>query len=270
MRQDLQNRKETEGKQPCADDIVCAALDVGEHILKNGGEIHTVEDTIERICYAFGATHVEVFTITTLIIASVRMGDGTYSQQMRRVLRTSNNLYVVEEMNRISRELCAGELPLPALRERIVAAKSLHPYPPLAIYAAAMLSAFGFSLFFGGNFLDGICAALSGVVITLINRRAPRSVNPMIVTVIGSACAGVLGIFLTNLGIGQHTDKIIIGTIMLIIPGLALGNSVRDMLVGDVISGAVRMIQSILLAVMIAFGFAVAMMLMGGVTAWPN
>ena len=61
MRQDLQNSKETEEKQPCADDIVCAALDVGEHILKNGGEIHTVEDTIERICNALGITLSEFF-----------------------------------------------------------------------------------------------------------------------------------------------------------------------------------------------------------------
>jgi uncharacterized membrane protein YjjP (DUF1212 family) len=54
-----------------ADTILCSALDIGEHILKNGGEIHRVEDTIERICRSFGAEHVEVFTITSLIVASI-------------------------------------------------------------------------------------------------------------------------------------------------------------------------------------------------------
>jgi uncharacterized membrane protein YjjP (DUF1212 family) len=58
-----------------ADQLLCLALDVGEGVLKNGGEVHRVEDTVERICHAYGASHVEVFAITTLILASVRMED---------------------------------------------------------------------------------------------------------------------------------------------------------------------------------------------------
>jgi uncharacterized membrane protein YjjP (DUF1212 family) len=54
-----------------------------------------------------------------------------------------------------------------------------------------------------------------------------------------------------------------IGTIMLLIPGLAFGNSLRDMLDGDIIAGIFRLIQSCLTAVMIAIGFGLAIFISG-------
>ena len=62
--------------QSYADKVLCVALDVGENLLHCGGEINRVENTIERICRAYGAKHVEVFTITSVIVAEVRMSDG--------------------------------------------------------------------------------------------------------------------------------------------------------------------------------------------------
>lgn len=247
-----------------ADAILCSALDIGEHILKNGGEIHRVEDTIDRICRSFGAEHVEVFTITSLINASIRMPDGTYSHQMRRIYRITNNLYMVEAMNGISRRLCSGDIKISELREKIVEAKNKKPYREFLLYIGAMIAAGGFAVFFGGSILDGVCAAVIGVIMTLIDRHMPRFINRMISTVILSVIAGVLGILICRVGIGNNADKVMIGTIMLLIPGLSLGNSIRDMLGGDTISGAVRLIESILLALMIAFGFAVAMLITGG------
>ena len=58
---------------------------------------------------------------------------------------------------------------------------------------------------------------------------------------------------------------ILIGVIMLLIPGLAFGNAVRDLLFGDTVSGIIQLVQAVLTAVMVAFGFTVAMMIFGGV-----
>ena len=45
-----------------------------------------------------------------------------------------------------------------------------------------------------------------------------------------------------------NMDKIMIGDIMLLIPGIPATNSIRDMLMGDTISGLMRLIESILWA----------------------
>ena len=72
-------------------------------------------------------------------------------------------------------------------------------------------------------------------------------------------------LLLIKLGLGDNPDMIMIGTIMLLIPGLSFGNAVRDMLFGDTVSGLIQLVQAVLLAVTVAFGFAVAMMIFGGV-----
>ena len=66
------------------------------------------------------------------------------------------------------------------------------------------------------------------------------------------------------IGIGDHVDKIMIGGIMLLIPGIAMTNSIRDMLIGDIVTGLLRFVNSVLIAGAIACGFALPLILMGG------
>ncbi len=247
-----------------ADEVLCAALDVGEHLLKNGAEIHRVEDTVMRICNAFGAEHAEVFTITSAIFATVRMPNGEHCEQLRRVFKTANNLFLVEEMNRISRELCEGVLPLCNLRAAIKEAKTKRAYPEWVYFFGAMCASSGFAMFFGGTLADALCTALVALPITFVDRHAPRFLNQMVLTALNSTLAGLFSMLLNHFGWTYNVDKVMIGVIMLLIPGLALTTAVRDMMVGDILAGALRLVQSILLALMIAFGFALAVFLVGG------
>ena len=77
--------------------------------------------------------------------------------------------------------------------------------------------------------------------------------------------AGILSLLLVELGIGSNPDKIMIGAIMLLIPGIAMTNALRDMLMGDIASGMLRLVDSIIVAASIACGFALSIILFGGV-----
>lgn len=242
-----------------SDRLLCTALDVGEHLLICGGDIHRVEDTIIRICRAFGAVHTEAFTITSVIVASVRMPDGTYAHQMRRVYGSSNNMAELETLNSISRRLCAHEMTLDEAQAAVKAARHARIYPWPVYCLGAALAAGGFAVFFGGTVMDGVAAALVGVLLTLIDRFLPVSSNQMAHMVFNSFIAGMAAIFLVHFGAGAHLDKVMIGAIMLLIPGVAIGTSMQDLLGGELISGSIRFIQAILLAAMIAFGFTLSM-----------
>ncbi len=54
--------------------------------------------------------------------------------------------------------------------------------------------------------------------------------------------------------IGIKLDTIIIGGIMLLVPGLAITNAMRDMMSGDLVSGTARAIEAFLISVAIAAG----------------
>ena len=51
-----------------SDEVFSLSLDIGEAIIKCGGEVHRAEDTIKRINKAYG-NNCSVFAIPTLIIA---------------------------------------------------------------------------------------------------------------------------------------------------------------------------------------------------------
>ena len=81
---------------------------------------------------------------------------------------------------------------------------------------------------------------------------------------ISSIIAGTVAVLSVPLGISVHIDKVMIGGIMLLIPGIAVTNSIRDMLAGDIGTGLLRFANSVMLAAAIACGFALPMILSGG------
>lgn len=52
--------------------VLVTAVDIGACLLVSGGGVSRVEDTINRICRAYGAKETDVFSITSSIVASVR------------------------------------------------------------------------------------------------------------------------------------------------------------------------------------------------------
>lgn len=244
-----------------ADIVLCTALDIGEHLLKNGAEVSRVEDTIERICFAYGAARVESFAITTLIVASVRMKNGEFSEQMRHVKTASMNLYRVEKLNNISRQICQGDLPIAEAREKIEKYKRIKPYPESIQILGQVLVVLGFTLFFGGNWFDGIAAALIAAVVAVVSKIDLPFNKGNLQIMIRSFIAGALSELAVYIGFAQNLDCVLIGTIMMLIPGLALGTAVYDMFNGNLISGMMRALQCLLIAIFIAIGYAAALLI---------
>lgn len=261
----LDNQPKQIYKEDFTEYLLCLALDVGEGMLRNGGEIGRVEDTIERICRAYGALHVEVFTIISVINAAIRMPDGSYSSQLRRVKSTSTNLTVLEDLNALSRRICASAPPLEEFEEMIVQIKRRRAYPRPVIVLASAVTVGAFTLFFGGTWLEAVVAMLIGALISVIDALPSRRLNFMAKTVFSSFTAALLALLSTRIGIGSNHDAIIIGALMLLVPGLAFGTALRDLLCGDLLAGTLKTLQACLAALMIAFGYVLATMLAGGV-----
>lgn len=256
---------ETYDNEKNSDKLLRTALDIAENLLRCGGTVHRAEETVERICKANGASHVEVFSITSVIIASVRMADGEYAVQTRRIYGCSNNFTKLDLLNAISRDLCSKKITLDEAQTRISEAKNTVAYSLVTRLIAAMIISGAFAVFFGGTFLDAIAASVLGFIIMLISNFAPQALNQLAMNLVLSTVAGFIAILFAKIGFGNNYDKIMIGTIMLVIPGLSFGTSIRDLLCGDTLSGLLQLIQSILLAAIIAFGYTIALFFLG---AW--
>ena len=79
--------------------------DIGFDMLSYGGEIYRVEETVKRICFAYGIEIVDVFAIPSTIIVSITRQEETYSRT-RRIISKGTDLDKVDQLNNLSRQLC--------------------------------------------------------------------------------------------------------------------------------------------------------------------
>ena len=260
--------------EPCAaskeqlleqEELLSCILDIGQLLLTSGAEIMRVEDTVTRLCSAYGFIKSDVFTITSSIVITVRTSDGHPLTQTRRIRHQDVNLDRVAKANALSRQLCASPLPLRALQEAVSQLKTSREYPFWVQELLYAVISAAFCLFFGGNWCDALAAFFSGGLLRLVIQLTGRlHMNDILHCMLSGFFTGLSVVLLSYIGLAQHPDKVIIGNIMLLIPGLMFTSSIRDMINGDVLSGMLGLCQAILKAAAVAIGFAVVMMVMGG------
>ncbi|MGM9637144.1 MAG: threonine/serine exporter family protein [Eubacteriales bacterium] len=247
-----------------ADLVLACALNIARRIVECGGEVRRAEETVEFICHAYGIEEMEVFAILSEIQATIRTPDGRYITQIVRIHNWQNNLRQLDAYNTLSRRICT-EKPDPALLEGLYRDAEKDDKPRRLL---TMLCYYGgaaaFCIFFGGSLFDAFAAGLVGLVLFVLDTLKPRWMNSVAHGVIASAAAGIITLLLTQFHIGDNVGHIMMGTVMLLTPGLALGNAIRDLLCGDLIAGALRLMQVFLAAVAIAAGLVVTVWL-GGV-----
>ena len=244
--------------------LLHAILDIGEEMLNSGAEISRVEDSICRMCNCYGVQRVNTFTITSNMIVTLEVDDDNVITQTRRIRPSTTDFTRLEQLNSLSRTICATRPTVEEIRARYQAIVSKPSMPRWFAYPGSVLTASSFAVFFGGNWLDGVAAALLALLIEfLMLRSVRRMTNPILYLFVVSFLTGCGGIALVHLGLGVHLDKILIGCIMLTIPGITITNAVRDFLAGDTVSGLLRLCESLLQAAGIACGFCLAIYLFG-------
>lgn len=245
--------------------IIKCVLDAGELILRSGGEINRVEDTMTRMFQAYGFLRADVFTITSSIVVTVYTEDGAILTQTRRIYGYDMNLERVALVNQLARETCAAPFEVDELERRLeeIGESREWRFPfKILLYGA---TAAAFAVFYGGGICEAVFAAVTGMGICLLLRLMQQAVTNAIVRY--AVCSAVGGFFLTLIqkcGISFHIDPAMMGNIMLLIPGLPFMNAIREMLAGDTMSGLLRLCESLIRTIAIAAGFIGAMTLMGG------
>ena len=104
--------------------VLESALDIGEAMLRSGAEILRVEDTVRRICQAYGGGSVDVFSILSLIIVSWKDQKGENTTLVRRVYSYATDLCRLEQLNALSRDICENTPECDDVEKRVEAIMS--------------------------------------------------------------------------------------------------------------------------------------------------
>lgn len=247
--------------KPIKKNIVSLALYAGEIMLKNGGETYRVEDTIVRICKAYDIAHVESFVTPTGIFISIQEEEesGTVSF-LKRIATRTVDLNKISQVNDFSRKISTNHL---SIEEGIHILNEIDGSPKyskfLKLICAGLASSF-YGILLGSTFYDFISSFfISMLIYASVSFIANLDSNLFIQNVIGGAVAAFLSILSVTIGVGINVDKMIIGSIMILVPGVAITNAVRDSIAGDLLAGVARMAEAFIIAISIAVGVGVVM-----------
>lgn len=246
----------------CEDPLSLAA-EAGRRILESGGEAYRAEEVVLRLCRAWGFPDVECFATVTGLMASV--GEGCSSRAVvRRVARRSTDLHriarLAQEVSRIE-----GKKGSPADFRRALdalMAEKVHPY--WVVLLAAGASAAFFTLLFQGSLRDAGAAFFVGVFIkATASASLSRAFPDFITNIVGGVVAASLSAVAVLVGFAENLDKTVIGSIMLLVPGLATVNAIRDTITGDLVAGVARLADAFMAAAAISLGAGFALAAVG-------
>ena len=216
------------------------------------------------MCEGLGFHDVEVFAIPSYFTLSLTLHDGTPYHSSKRSRTNRIHLDHLYELNCLVRQISNQELTLEQINQKIHYIKHQKLNFQL-ILIGYIVSAAMFCVFFGGGFNEMIVSAIIGFVLYyFIYLMELLNMNTIVRTILSSMVLASIAIIAHKINIINDQQSVITGTLMLLVPGIAITNSLRDIIGGDFVSGLSRMIEAILIAASIAIGVGVMMMLLKG------
>lgn len=239
--------------------LLDVATELGYQLAMSGAETFRIEESINRIVAAYGLT-CEAYAIPNCLTVSVKTPDGSALTRMKRIGIHGNDLDSVERYSNLSRRICALK-PDPQTANQWLSetTSSRIKYSTAVLLAGNFLGAFGFAIIFGGTLADSIFSGICGFLVGLVNLVMGKfKVNQFFSTIVAAFIMAFAAHTIGAAGLTASTDMVIIGALMLLVPGLIFTNAMRDIIYGDTNSGINRIVQVLMIAAAIALGTGTA------------
>lgn len=246
--------------------LVDTAVLAGKIMMESNAESYRVEDTMVRILKVSGLNTTEAFAIATALVVTLDDPSIDAITVVRRITNRSTNLNNISQVNTICRNFTEGKYKLNqaynALKE-IQAEK----YKPFTRDLGIILFTSSFALLLGGNINEIIVSGMNGLILIIANKVDKRiSMDGFIRNTLSSAFIAIITVLLkTYVFKNINIDVVTASSMMPLLPGAAITNAFRDLLRGDYMSFGAKALEAVVIALSIALGVAVGLLLTGGV-----
>ena len=235
-------------------DLVSA---IASKLAVSGAETYRVEESVQRICAAYGLD-ARTYAIPHSLFITIMIPGQLPMTQLCRMEHLGTDLEAVEQYSNLSRKICA-EKPdwKTALSWLETADREEHHFSIPMDLLGHVLVASGFCLFFGGSGLDALSAGFCGLLLGVLSRALSKT-NTFFQKILSAFLTALFAYGLSALGWTNNVDTCVIGALMLLVPGILFTNALRDIIFGDTNSGINRIVEVLLIAAAIALGTAAA------------
>lgn len=233
----------------------------GEILLSNGAEAYRVEETIKKICNSYGLDG-ECISTSTGVYISVLAPDGEMVTSVKRIKQRNVDLYRIELINSFSRDLSTNPKSYEEAKKIL---KEIYNAPNFSLIIrlmAACMTAFVYTLFFNGTIPDALTSAvISFGIYMMLEKISKIGSFQFLEFYLSGFIIGIVGLTVQYFIPAINKDNVITGAIIVLLPGVALTNGIKDILYGDYVSGYAKFGEAMLIIIAMGVGIATALSL---------
>ena len=245
--------------------LLSTILDIGKGMIANGANTWQVEEALLGILDTYCFIENDLLVMSNCIYATVHTCDNRTYTEVKRIRGSGHDLDKLNRLFSLARDVCEKPLGMDTLKERV---DEILKSPGNTIWRSLLgdtLAAASFTLFFNGDIIDAIWAALIISLVTIIYRSAlNRQKNKLTPAATAAFVMETLIILVIWLKLCHNPDSITLGGTMLLISSLGITNGFRDFLHGDALSGLMDTVNAIIGALGIAVGIMIALVFFAG------
>ncbi|QDQ00343.1 threonine/serine exporter family protein [Lysinibacillus fusiformis] len=237
--------------------IDCLLL-AGRIMIEGGAETYRVEDTMLRMAQSQNMLDAQCYATPTGIIFSL---GKTQPTRITSISSRVTDLQKIALVNSVSRRLTSHIITLDEAYDELKSIQKTNYFLPIYMQVLSAALASGcFLIMFKGGWSDFPAAFIAGglgfLMLVLMNYLTKVK---FFSEFSASLVIGLIAFFAVKSGYGAEIDKIIISSVMPLVPGILITNAVRDLMAGHFMSGMAKGAEAFLTA--FAIGAAIAVIL---------
>ena len=237
--------------------IDCILL-AGRIMMQSGAETYRVEDTMLRMARSQNMLDAQSYVTPTGIIFSL---GKTQPTRITSISTRMTDLHRISLVNSISRKLTSQIITLEQAYDELKKIEKTNFFLPMWIQVlAASIGSAAIMIMFKGIWSDIPAAMVAGgtahYIVSIVHEKTKVK---FFSEFIAALVVAIIATFAVRYNFGQIIDRIIIGSVMPLVPGLIITNAVRDLMAGHFTAGVAKGTEALLTAFAIGSGVALAL-----------
>lgn len=249
----------SENKSP---DIGSLLLEIGALLMSAGANTNRIRLTMKRVAKSYGYKAEYLITHRAIMLTLQNQKGELSFNQVKQTYAQVPNFMMVSGISRLSWRIVEEKLSVETAWKEIERLKLLPKYPRFIILTTVALACVSFCRLGGGNFTEMLIvflASFSGLFIK--QELGKKKVNPyfgvFLASFITTMICGVIGIWHPY----QHDNMAFVTSVLYLIPGIPLINSISDIMDGNSLNGIIRGLNGVVISFAIASGLLIAILI---------
>jgi len=251
--------------EPTIEETAVLLIDIASALMSSGAHTMRIIQNVSRMAETFGYDlDLSVFQMSIMMTIICKKDPGKLLTQIRKIKPLHLNFSIVSDISALSWDTYDKHLPFEEVASNfqlIISQKRMNSWWVLFLVAAANASFCGL---FKGDFTAMICVFFATIAGFFVRQAMiKKHINHLVVFTTSAFVASLLsGIgYVFHLG---HTPEIALASsVLFLIPGVPLINSILDILQGHILTGMARLVNATSLIVCIAIGLFTSMLILG-------